>query len=88
MKRTVLVLFGVVAVMGLLYAATLSQAESECEACLEFEGRSACRTVAAAKREEAEQQAVQNACALLASGVTQILACQRTEPTSLRCRPH
>jgi len=86
MKRAVLALLGVAAVVGLLYAATLSQAGSECEACLEFGGRSACRTVAAAKREDAEQQAIQNACALLASGVTQILACERSEPTSLRCR--
>jgi len=88
MKRTVLVLFSVAAVVGLLYAATLAQAGSECEACVEFGGRSACRTVVAAKREDAQQQAIENACALLTSGVTEVLACQRSEPASLRCRSH
>jgi hypothetical protein len=88
MKRAVLALLGVAAVVGLLYAMTLSQAGWECEACVEFQGQSACRTVTGARREDAEREALSNACAFLASGVTQILACQRSEPTSLRCRSH
>jgi len=58
-----------------------------CEACIEFEGRKACRAVDGATEEETLTAARTNACALLASGVTQTMACQRTTPASSSCRP-
>ena len=71
---------------GAILRATLSETRVECEACIEFAGRSACRSVAAADREHAIQQAVSTACAVLASGVTPGLECQRSVPRSLTCR--
>jgi hypothetical protein len=64
---------------------TLAQSGVECEVCLDYRGESICRSVAAASADEAEQQAIANACAILSSGVTQGLECQRTPPRSLRC---
>lgn len=85
MKRVLLTAAALGLFGAALWSATRSQSAVECEACLEFEGRRACRTVRASTREEAEQGAVMNACALLAGGVTSSLACQGTPPRSLRC---
>ncbi len=69
-----------------LLRATLGETRVECEVCIEFAGRSACRSVAAADRDHAMQQAVSTACAVLAAGVTAGLECQRSVPRSLSCR--
>jgi hypothetical protein len=69
-----------------LFRVTLSETRVECEACIEFAGRRECRSVAAADREHAIQQAVSTACAVLVSGVTAGLECQRSVPRSLSCR--
>jgi len=58
-----------------------------CEVCLEFAGQRACRAVDGPTLEEARRAAITNACALLASGVTQTLACERTPPQSIDCSP-
>jgi hypothetical protein len=50
-----------------------------------FAEREACRSVEAASEEEARAGAHTNACALLASGVTDTLACERTPETTARC---
>ncbi len=69
-----------------LLRATLVETRIECEACIEFAGRSACRSVSAGDREHAIQQAISTACAVLAGGVTAGLECQRSVPRSLSCR--
>jgi hypothetical protein len=58
----------------------------ECEVCITFRGNSICRTVQGATTAEARSGAITNACALLSSGVTDTLACERTTPTKLQCR--
>ena len=58
-----------------------------CEVCIEFRGRSQCRAVDGASEEDAMMAATQNACAYLASGVTDGMACTRTPPTRAECRP-
>jgi len=58
----------------------------ECEVCMRFDGREICRSASAARRDEAERSAVDNACAMLASGMTQTMRCQRGEPAKLTCR--
>ena len=58
-----------------------------CEVCMEFDGRRACRTVDGAAEDETLAAARTNSCALLASGVTSTMACERTPPTQARCTP-
>jgi hypothetical protein len=58
----------------------------ECEVCITFGGRDACRTVAGKTEEEAMRGALNNTCALLSSGVTDTLRCERTTPRKLECR--
>ncbi len=80
-----LVIAGVVLLLfaALVYS-TLSLARYECEVCVTFNGRSACRVAAGATREEAIRTASDNACAFLASGRTDSMACGRTPPTRIR----
>lgn len=74
-------------VMGGVVWSSLQVGQVDCEVCIDFRGRRACRTVAGATAEEARRAAVTNACALLAAGVTETLACERTSPDSVRCTP-
>ena len=86
MRKSLLVLVGVLAAGVLLYRATLAQAGFECEACMAYEGRQTCRTVAGTTRGDAERRAIAGACAVLTSGVTSTLRCERGAPRSLRCQ--
>ncbi len=81
-----LVFLGVgAAFFAALFLATGREAAVECEVCLEFGGRSACRTGSASDRKGAMRGAGAAACAVLSSGVTQGMACDRTSPRSVRC---
>ncbi len=75
---------GIVLLLGVIVYSTLSLARYECEVCMTFNGRSACRSAAGATREEALRTASDNACAFLASGRTDSMACGRTPPTRIR----
>jgi hypothetical protein len=57
-----------------------------CEVCIEFQGRAVCRSVDGTTETEARSAATTNACALLTSGVTNTLACERTPPKVSECR--
>ncbi len=84
--KALLGVIGVVAIGGLLYAATLSHSSVECEACIAFGGESVCRTVSGGSRDEAATRAVANACSILTRNVTEVVRCQATPPRSMRCR--
>ena len=53
------------------------------EICMEFNGRTACKTVSADTREHVLQTGVSNACADIASGVTDTIACEHAAPKSV-----
>ena len=82
MTLAVLLVIGAVVVGSSLRTGTV-----RCEVCIDFAGRSACRSVDGATEEDAHMAAVTNACALLASGVTDTMACQRTPPRRSECGP-
>jgi hypothetical protein len=72
-------------VIGFVVWSSLHVGLVRCEVCIDFAGRQACRSVDASTRSEAHASAVNNACAFLASGVTQVMACERTPPTREHC---
>lgn len=59
----------------------------ECRVCVRYDGREMCRAASAATRDEALRSAADNACALLASGMTETLRCHGGEPLSSECWP-
>jgi hypothetical protein len=69
---------------GMLFA-TFGQGNAECEVCVDFNGRSDCRTVTAPDRDQAIQQATATACTTISSGVTESMKCNRTPPRVARC---
>jgi hypothetical protein len=56
-----------------------------CSVCIDFRGNQVCRTVDGPTEHEALTAATTNACAFLASGVTDSMACERTQPTKAEC---
>jgi hypothetical protein len=81
-----IVILGVVftaAILALVLYSTMGNAKFRCEVCVMYQGRQACRTAAAATKEQAERTAKENACAQIASGVTDSIACDNSTPISV-----
>ena len=88
MKRTSWVALGVIlAVMAIVVYSTFQIGGVRCEVCITFHGRQVCRSVDGATEHEAQMAAITNACALLASGVTDTIACQNAPRDRLTCSP-
>ncbi len=85
MKKPVLVgILLSVAVVALIVWSSLGLREHRVEVCMTFDGKSVCRVAQGSSREAARRQALDNACALLTSGVTGTIACAQTPPDSVR----
>jgi hypothetical protein len=77
------ILFVVIVLAVLLYS-TMTLAKYRVEVCMTFNGRTDCRTASADTEEHALRSATSNACGLIASGVTDSLACEHSQPASVR----
>ncbi len=71
--------------MGIVVYRSLQVAGYRCTICVSFRGASACRTVDGPTERDARMGAMTNACAQLVSGVTETMACERTDPTTSNC---
>jgi len=78
-------LAGLGAIVGVVVYTSLEVGTVRCEVCMQFQGRESCRAVDGATRDQAHQAAVNNACALISSGVTDSMACERSTPTRETC---
>jgi len=84
-KKTVwLSILFVAAVVGLVVYSTLGTNRFHCEVCVTYQGRTACRTASAQSREQAQRTATENACAQIASGITESNQCENTAPDRIR----
>ncbi len=82
MKKPVLVgLIIFAALIALIAYSTMNMAQHRVEVCIEFKGQKSCRTAAGSTREFALRAAISNTCAEMSSGVTEVLACEHTEPS-------
>lgn len=78
-------LAGLLALMAFVVWRSLQIGGVRCEVCMTYAGRSQCRTVDGASREDAFGAAMTNVCAYLADGVTDSMACGRTPPDRAAC---
>jgi len=85
MQRVIIGLVAAAVFAGTLVMALKREASVECEVCIEFGGRSVCRTNLGADRAAAIQGATTGACSMMSSGVTQGIQCSNTPPKSVRC---
>jgi hypothetical protein len=82
MSKTVAI--GVVFVLGILaflIYSSMHLAHYRVEVCVDYQGRTECRTASADTREHALRSAQSNACALVASGVTGTMQCESLQPS-------
>ncbi|MBV9301433.1 MAG: hypothetical protein JOY62_05655 [Acidobacteriaceae bacterium] len=54
------------------------------EVCMAYQGHTNCRTVSAKSEESALRSATENACADIATGVTETMRCQQLAPQRMR----
>jgi O-glycosyl hydrolase len=87
MKRsiTVLVVLGVVAMLGYLVWSSTHLVKAECEVCVEFNGQQQCRRGTGTNDQEALLAAQKAACAVMAFGMNESIACGNTQPRVVRC---
>ena len=87
MKNSVVlaVAFGIAVIAAVIFT-TISASASKyrCEVCVEFQGRTQCRTAAAATEMQARRTVQENACALISSGVTDSMQCGNSQPVSVK----
>ncbi len=76
------IVFAVAIVMG-----SMRTVQAECELCVSFHGQTNCRRGSGADEAEARQAAQKAACALMASGMNESIACGNTPPTNVQCPP-
>ena len=87
MKRsiTVLVVLGVALVIGYLVWGSTHLVKAECEVCVEFNGQQQCRRGSGTNDAEAKQAAQKAACAVMAFGMNESIACGNARPKVVRC---
>jgi hypothetical protein len=84
MKKPVLVGIAIVAViLFVIIYSSFNLAKYRVEVCITFHGAMSCKTAAGSTEEFARRTATTNACAMIASGVTDSIACENTPPTSV-----
>ena len=85
MSRPVLagIVFVVAVLVMIVYMTFSLGRRARGEICMEFNGRSNCKTVSGDTREHVLQTGVSNACADIASGVTDTINCEHTPPKSV-----
>jgi hypothetical protein len=79
MKKTVIlgIVFALL-VVGLVVYTTVGNNRYRCEVCVVFRGKQSCRVASASTEAQAQRTATENACAEIASGVTDSMACENT----------
>jgi hypothetical protein len=84
MRNAIFTVIGIAAFIGLLAYLTLGQKQHRVEVCVEFQGRTNCRIASGPTKEAAVRTATENACATIASGMTESMTCGRMPPTSVK----
>lgn len=81
MNRTVILgIAFLLIVIGVIVYSTMNLAHFRVEVCVQFNGHTQCRTASADSEEHALRAATSNACAIIASGVTDSIACEHSTP--------
>jgi hypothetical protein len=84
-RTTIVTVLSLLALAAIVVYSSMGLTTHRCEVCISFDGRQACRTVEGGSEDEAMAGATTNACALVASGVTETMRCQRTPPARSTC---
>jgi uncharacterized membrane protein YhaH (DUF805 family) len=78
-------ILGLLLLSGLVYS-SLEIQQHTCEVCVEFQGRTQCRTAEGANQRTAVQTAIDNACIHLIKSKTEEFLCKQTSPVRVTCQ--
>ena len=65
-------------VLGVIVYSSMNLSAYRVEECVTYNGQTSCRTASGSSKEFARRSAITNACAQIASGVTDSLACENS----------
>jgi hypothetical protein len=80
-------IFGLLLVAAIVYF-SLGFNQLTCEVCMDFQGRTQCRSASGANEHTAVQTAKDNACAYLVQSKTEGFLCSQTPPARVTCQGH
>jgi hypothetical protein len=84
MKKPVWIAIAFVLVfLGVIVYSSMTLSQNKVEVCMTYNGRMSCRVASATTREFALRTATTNACAEIASGVTDSIGCGQATPTKV-----
>ncbi len=86
-RRTLALIVAVVVFAVAIVMGSMRTVQAECELCVSFQGQTNCRRGSGADEAEARRAAQKAACALMASGMNESIACGNTLPTNVQCPP-
>jgi hypothetical protein len=84
LKWGLMIALAAIAFIAALFYNSMSYSQFRVEVCMEFAGRTNCRTALGATEELALRTAVDNACATISSGMTDSMACSGKQPQSIK----
>ena len=84
MKKPVVVGIAIVAViLGIIVYSSMNLARYRVEVCMAYNGQTNCRTASGSTEDFALRSARTNACAAIASGVTDTIGCEGSTPANV-----
>lgn len=82
-KPVILAIIFFAAILAVVAFSTMNLSQHRVEVCVAFGGRTNCRTASGSSEQFALRTATTNACADVASGVTDSIACENAPPTKV-----
>lgn len=73
----------VLVILGVIVYSSFNLAGHRVEVCMTFNGNTMCRTASGSSEEFARRTAISNACAMIASGMTDSMACEQSAPAKI-----
>jgi hypothetical protein len=83
-RNVLLGILGVIVFIAVLAYMSMGMRQHRVEVCVNFQGRTNCRIASGPTQEQAVRTATDNACATIASGMTESMSCGQTPPTSVK----
>jgi hypothetical protein len=83
--RVLVLVVAVLIFVGYLVYGSMRVVRAECELCVEFGGRTECRVGSGETEEDARRAAQRAACAVMAVGMNESIACGNRVPHNVRC---
>ncbi len=71
------------ALIALIIFSTRGTSAHRVEVCMQFKGQTTCKTASGETQDLTLHTAISNACAEMTSGVTEVVACEHTEPSKV-----